>query len=178
MKFIGIFIKYPYKARGYLKFILRQPHILFHPVAEAVDGVEVRLLITGKPDKMDIPFKGGFYFAAGIKVVHVAIYHGLEHHLRMVWTAPTLLIKFAEVLQFKVVNYRVNHAHKVIFRNVLVKTLGEKKRLFGIVIPKVYLCWHIWALYHKDTKLLWHGKALACESRDFVSFYVHLCGWI
>ena len=28
----------------------------------------------------------------------------------------------------------------VIVRNVLVKTLGKKNRLFGIVIPKVYLC--------------------------------------
>ena len=114
--------------------------LLFHPVAEAVDSVEVRLLITGEPDKMDIPFKGGFYLTTGIKVVHVAIYHGLEHHLRMVWTAATLLIKFVEVLQLKVVNYRVNHAHRVISRNVLVQTLGKKKRLFGIVIPKVYLC--------------------------------------
>ena len=113
---------------------------LFHTVAEAVDGVEVRLFITRQPDKMDVTLKGGLYLTAGIKVVHVAINHGLEHHLRMVWTATALFIKFAEVFQLEVINYRVNHAHRVIVRNVLVKTLGKKNRLFGIVIPKVYLC--------------------------------------
>ena len=45
-----------------------------HTVAETVDGVEVRLLITGKPNEVDIPLEGGLYFAAGIKVVHVPVY--------------------------------------------------------------------------------------------------------
>ena len=42
---------------------------LFHTVAEAVDGVEVRLFITRQPDKMDVTLKGGLYLTAGIKVV-------------------------------------------------------------------------------------------------------------
>ena len=58
----------------------------------------------------------------------------------MLLSADTLLIKFAEVLQLKAVNYRVNHTDWVIPRNVLVKTLGKKNYLFGIVSTKVYLC--------------------------------------
>lgn len=104
----------------------------FHTVAEAVDGVEVRLFITRQPDKMDVTLKGGLYLTAGIKVVHVAINHGLEHHLRMVWTAAALFIKFAEVFQLKVINYRVNHAHRVVSRNVLVKTMGKRIVCLGL----------------------------------------------
>lgn len=81
---------------------------------------------------MDVTLKDGLYLAAGIKVVHVAIYHGLEHHPRMVWTAPALFIKFAEVFQVKVVNYRVNYTDWGVFRNVLVKTLGKKNHLFEL----------------------------------------------
>lgn len=106
--------------------------LFLHTVAEAVDGIEVRLLVTGQPDKMDVTLEGGRYPAAGIKVVHITIYHSLEHHLRMVRAAPTLLIKLVEVFQLEVVNYRVNHTHGVIFRNVLVKTLGKRIVCLGL----------------------------------------------
>lgn len=118
-----------------------------HTVPETVDGVEVRMLITGQPDEMNITLEGRFYLAARIKVVHVTVNQRLEHHFRMVWTAAALFIKFAEVFQLQAVNYRVNHTDRIVFRNILVKTMRKKNSLFGIVIPKVYLCRHMILLY-------------------------------
>ena len=40
-----------------------------HPVAETVDGNEIRFLISGKPDIMDVTMKELFNFPAGIDVV-------------------------------------------------------------------------------------------------------------
>jgi len=39
---------------------------LFHPVAETVDGNEIRFLISGKPDIMDVTMKELFNFPAGL----------------------------------------------------------------------------------------------------------------
>ena len=43
---------------------------ILHPVAETVDGDEVRFLISGKPDIMDVTVKELFDFPAGVDVVH------------------------------------------------------------------------------------------------------------
>ena len=65
---------------------------ILHPVAETVDGDEIRFLISGKPDIMDVTVKELFDFPAGVDVVHIGIQNDLEHHPGMVRAAPAFLI--------------------------------------------------------------------------------------
>ena len=44
---------------------------ILHPVAETVDGDEIRFLISGQPDIMDVTVKELFNFPAGVDVVHI-----------------------------------------------------------------------------------------------------------
>ena len=44
---------------------------ILHPVAETVDGDEIRFLISGKPDIMDVTVKELFDFPAGVDVVRL-----------------------------------------------------------------------------------------------------------
>ena len=50
--------------------------------SETVDGNEIRFLISGKPDIMNVTMKELFDFPAGVDVVHVGIQNDLEHHHR------------------------------------------------------------------------------------------------
>lgn len=43
---------------------------IFYPVAKTVDGNEIRFLISGQPDIMNVTMKELFYFPAGVDVVH------------------------------------------------------------------------------------------------------------
>lgn len=65
---------------------------LLHPVAETVDGNEIRFFISGQPDIMDVAVKEFFDFPAGVDVVHVGIQNDLEHHFGMVRAAAAFLI--------------------------------------------------------------------------------------
>ena len=62
-------------------------YLILHVVTEAVDGDEVRLLVTCKPYVMDITQKQGFHLAARVGVVHIGIEDNLEHHAGMVGIA-------------------------------------------------------------------------------------------
>ena len=53
------------------------------------------------------------YLAAGVQVVHVSIYNGLEHHLGMVGASASFLVELLEIVQFKVVYHAVNQAYRV-----------------------------------------------------------------
>lgn len=58
----------------------------------------------------------------------------------MIRTATAIIVQLAEILKIQMVYHAVDYAHGVVFRNILVSTLRKKDNLFGIVIPKVYLC--------------------------------------
>ena len=61
----------------------------------------------------------------------------------MIWATTTFLIHFLEIVKPKIVDYRIYHPDRIIFRNIFIKTLRKKYHLFGIVIPKVYLRRHL-----------------------------------
>ena len=65
---------------------------LLHPVAETVDGNEVRFLISSQPDIMNVTVKKSFDFPARVDVVHVGIQNDLEHHLGVVRAAAAFLV--------------------------------------------------------------------------------------
>ena len=65
---------------------------LLHTVAETVDGNEIRFLISGKPDIMNVTMKEFLYFPAGVDVVHVGIQNDLEHHFGMVRATTAFFI--------------------------------------------------------------------------------------
>ncbi len=65
---------------------------ILHPVAETVDGNEIRFLISGQPDIMDVTVKELFNFPAGVDVVHIGIQNDLEHP-RVVRATPAFLIQ-------------------------------------------------------------------------------------
>ena len=77
------------------------------------------------------------YLAAGVQIVHVSIYNGLEHHLGMVGASTSFLVDLLEIVQFKVVYQAINHAYRIVFCNIFIDPLRAKQYLFGIVIPKV-----------------------------------------
>mgnify|MGYP007026157107 FL=1 len=55
----------------------------------------------------------------------------------MIWATTTFLIHFLEIVKPKIVDYRIYHPDRIIFRNIFIKTLRKKYHLFGIVVPKV-----------------------------------------
>ena len=59
-------------------------YFLLYTVTKTVDGNKIRMLITGKPDIMDVTQKKLLDFTAGIDIVHVSVDNDLEHHLRMI----------------------------------------------------------------------------------------------
>jgi len=140
---------------------------LFHPVAETVDGNEIRFLISGKPDIMDVTMKELFNFTAGVDVVHIGIENDLEHHPGMVRAAAAFLIQLPETFKVQALNQSVNHPNWIMLCNILVNSLRKKHCLVGIIRTKMYLC-HSENLMPKDTKSLGNNKAPACESRGFV----------
>jgi len=113
---------------------------LLHPVAETVDGDEIRSLISGKPDIMDVTVKELFDFPAGVDVVHIGIQNDLEHHPGMVRAAAAFLIQLSETFKVQALNQSVNHAHRFVFCNILVYSWRKKHCLVGIVRTKMYLC--------------------------------------
>ena len=74
---------------------------LLHPVAETVDGNEIRFLISGQPDIMDVTVKELFNFPAGVDVVHIGIQNDLEHHPGVVRLRPHSLYSFLKLSRFK-----------------------------------------------------------------------------
>ena len=113
---------------------------LLHPVAETVDGNEVRFLISSQPDIMNVTVKKSFDFPARVDVVHVGIQNDLEHHLGVVRAAAAFLIQFSETFKIQALNQGVNHAHRIVFCNILINSLRKKHCLVGIVRTKMYLC--------------------------------------
>lgn len=71
-------------------------YLVLHTVAETVDGNEVRLLVAGQPDEVDVTLQSLLYPAAGIDVVHVGVDDNLQQHLRVVGAPATLPIQLAE----------------------------------------------------------------------------------
>ena len=140
---------------------------ILHPVAETVDGNEIRFLISGQPDIMDVTVKELFNFPAGVDVVHIGIQNDLEHHPGMVRAAPAFLIQLPETFKVQALNQSVNHPNWIMLCNILVNSLRKKHCLVGIIRTKMYLC-HSENLMPKDTKSLGNNKAPACESRGFV----------
>ena len=59
-------------------------YLLLYTVTETVDGDEIRMLMTGKPDIMNVTQKKLLYFTTGIDIIHVSVDNYLEHHFRMI----------------------------------------------------------------------------------------------
>ena len=55
-----------------------------HPVAETVDGNEIRFLISGQPDIMDVTVKELSNFPAGVDVVNIGDTH-FKTFLQELW---------------------------------------------------------------------------------------------
>ena len=85
----------------------------------------------------------------------------------VVRAAAAFLIQLSETFKIQALNQGVNHAHRIVFCNILINSLRKKNGLVGIVRTKMYLC-HSEILMPKDTKSLGNNKAPACERRGFV----------
>ena len=125
------------------------------------------MLITGKPNIMNVTKEVLLYFTARIDIIHVGVDYHLKHHFRMIRTTARFLIKLLETLNIEVVNNSIHDADRVVRSYVFINSLWKKHCLIGIVRTKMYLC-HSEILMPKDTKSLGNNKAPACESRGFV----------
>jgi len=114
--------------------------LILYAVAEAVNGDEIRLLITGKPDVMDITQQQLLYLAARVDIVHVSIENSLEHHFGMVRAAAGCLVKPTEIIKIKTVDNCIDYADRSIRSNIRIDSLRKKDRLVGSVRTKMYIC--------------------------------------
>ena len=105
------------------------------------------VLRGGKPHEIYVAPYTALYLAAGIHVVHVSVYDDLEHHPGMVRAGSVRVVKVIEVTCLDPVNDGVEGSDRVVFRNILVQTLGKKRHLFGIVVFIMYLCRHFIKFY-------------------------------
>lgn len=103
---------------------------ILHPVAETVDGDEIRFLISGKPDIMDVTVKELFDFPAGVDVVHIGIQNDLEHHPGMVRAAPAFLIQLPETFKVQALN-RERQPSELDHALQYPRQFLEEKALFG-----------------------------------------------
>ena len=67
-------------------------YLILDTVAEVVDGLEVRLLISRQPYKVDVAFERILYFAAGVDVAHVGVDDHLLHHPGVIRIAAELTV--------------------------------------------------------------------------------------
>ena len=111
--------------------------LVFPEVAKTVDGDEAGLLVTCKPDEVNVPEQQFLYPTAGVDIVHVGIEDDLEHHLRMIGNAAALFVKLTKIIDIQTVNNGIDNANGIIFRNVLIDSLRKKPRLVAYVRAKV-----------------------------------------
>ena len=142
-------------------------YLILNTVTETVYSPVIRLLITGKPDEMNIPQQGLFYLTTGIDIVHIGIQNSFEHHSWVIGRTAELLIQFMERTKVKIVNHSIQNTYRIVRWNIFIYSLWEKDDLIGIVRTKMYLC-HITLLMPKDTKSLGNNNASAWESRGVV----------
>lgn len=69
------------------------------------------------------------YFVAQEHVADVAVYHSLEHHLRMVGGSALPEAEAVEWSQVEAVNQGVHHPDRFILGYVPVYPLGKKRQL-------------------------------------------------
>ena len=112
-------------------------YLLLYAVSETVDGYEIRMLVTGKPDIMNVTRKKLLYFTTGIDIVHVSVDNHLEHHFRMISRAPRLFIKLLEIIKIEIINNRVDYADRIVRGYVFINSLWKKNGLVGNVRTKM-----------------------------------------
>jgi len=95
------------------------------------------MLITGKPDIMNVTQEKLLYFTARIDIIHVGVDNYLKHHFRMIRTAAGFFIKFIETFKIESINNCVNYANRVVRRNVFINSLRKKNGLVGNVRTKM-----------------------------------------
>ena len=88
------------------------------------------MLITGKPNIMNVTKEVLLYFTARIDIIHVGVDYHLKHHFRMIRTTARFLIKLLETLKIEVVNNSIHDADRVGRSYVFINSLWKKER-FG-----------------------------------------------
>ena len=83
----------------------------------------------------------------------------------MVGTA--FLIQLSETFKIQTLNQGVNHAHRIVFCNILINSFEEKNGLVSDCKDEMYLC-HSKELILKDTESLGITKPQLVKSRGFV----------
>ena len=86
-------------------------NLIFNSAAEVVGGNEVRLLVARLPNEVDLVPERRPNPAARVYVVHVGVDNNLQKHLQMVGTAAAHLVKPADAVDVKIVNYGVHRAN-------------------------------------------------------------------
>ena len=78
---------------GKLELTRGELHYLSPPLHgyETIDGDKIRMLITGKPDIMNVTQEKLLYFTARIDIIHVGVDNYLKHHFRMMGQRPVSL---------------------------------------------------------------------------------------
>ena len=67
-------------------------YLILDTVAEVIDGLEVRLLISRQPYEVNVALERFLYFATGVDVAHVGVDDHLQHHPGVIRIAAKLTI--------------------------------------------------------------------------------------
>ncbi len=76
---------------------------------------------------MNVALHLTLYLAARIYVIHIGIEDDLEHHLRVVGTPAPFTVQFFELLEIKTLNYGINNAHRIVFRDIFIRIQQKKQ---------------------------------------------------
>ena len=107
-------------------------NFLLYTVTEMVDGYEILMLVTGKPDIMNVTKKKLLYFTAGIDIIHVSVNNYLEHHFRMISGAARFFIKLLEFIKIEIINNCIDYADRIVRSYVFINFCEKRTVWLGM----------------------------------------------
>ena len=112
-------------------------YFLLYTVTKTVDRDKIRMLITGKPNIMNVTKEVLLYFTARIDIIHVGVDYHLKHHFRMIRTTTGCFIKLLEIIKIEIINNCIDYADRVVRSYVFINSLWKKNGLVGNVRTKM-----------------------------------------
>ena len=109
---------------------------------EQVDCVEVRTLHSAQPHEVDITLEQSFHLATGVDVLEICVKYDLQQHTRCKTARATTFICGLNCTDIKMLNYGIQDAYWVIFRDKVTDTV-RKKEIIVLVVRFICYLYHV-----------------------------------
>lgn len=104
-------------------------------MAEVGDGLEVGCEPSSEPHQLDVALGLALQATAGLNAIQVAVDVELQLHRRVIRRSTSggwIHALEAERLKIQFLDERVNDAHRVVFADIVIQTLGQQNNLVSI----------------------------------------------